>query len=110
MGVSLYTRSRDTHKRDANEEEIRWHFRAAGVDTRPVLGQEGEPDLKCEYEGLVFDVEVKTKGRGLSRRQRLWHAGWNGPVYIARTAEDVPRIVAAVKQHYREAVKALEAE
>lgn len=108
--MSLYTRSRDTHKRDANEEELRWHFRAAGVDTRCVLGQEGEPDLLCDMDGLTFLVEVKGKRGRLSPRQRLWHESWGGPVYIARNAEDVPRIVEAVKRHYREAVKALEAE
>ena len=102
-----YTRTRDVHQRDLNEEELIWLFQAAGCRVQPVMGQDGCPDLAVDYCGLTFWVEVKNKGGKLSLTQRAWIDHWTGFVAVARVPEDVPRIIDLVAAHYRKAMRNL---
>ena len=107
--MNTYIRSQEFHKRDRNEEELRWILNVMGVSSHPILGGNGEPDLMCvtseEDGGLVFLVEVKTKRGKLSARQKIWHSQFPGPCFVARTPEDLRGVVQKVIDHYISAVK-----
>lgn len=100
-----YAWSRNSHRRDNNEEELRYLLNTYGVDSYPILGQSGEPDLLCSTAGgLVFMLEVKSRYGKLTKGQEQWMSAFNGPAYVIRDSSEIEGILSEVVEHYRNAL------
>lgn len=83
---------------DANQGEIVRALRKAGCSVQSLAGVgDGVPDLLVARAGKLFLLEVKMAGKGLTKDQEEWVAGWWSAVHIVRTPEEALRAVGAIK-------------
>ena len=95
-------------RRDSNHDAIANDFRELGCSVADLenTGVEGWPDIGVGCVGVTHLVEIKNPdtayGRaGLSKSQSAFARDWRGgPIYVARTRDDV---VALVQEWRREA-------
>jgi len=74
---------------DANQPSIVADLRAIGATVEHLheVG-EGCPDIAVGFRGEHYLFEIKTEGGQLNRKQRGWHAWWEGQVDVIRTSEE----------------------
>ena len=83
------------HRKDGNHAEIQKAFESLGcsVQNTSQLGH-NFPDLVIAKRGRTGVVEVKFGDYALSEGQVEFCQTWKGKVYVARSLDDVPVIVA----------------
>lgn len=81
-------------KVDAVHQVIAQAFRSCGCSVLSIapIGC-GAPDLVVGFRGRTVLVEVKAEKGKLNERQREFWRDWKGRIVIARTTEDVERIM-----------------
>lgn len=95
------SRTRHRTSVDANQQALAERFERWGWSVAALHGVGGGvPDLLVAgtlrahpHTTLTALVEVKTPTGKLRDTQRAFVASWRGPVYVARTVEDVEAIV-----------------
>jgi len=79
---------------DASQPEIVAALRGVGVGVQ-VLSAVGHgcPDLAVGYRHKTYLIELKEGKSVLTPDERAWHDAWPGAAYVARSVEDVLRII-----------------
>jgi DNA-directed RNA polymerase subunit M/transcription elongation factor TFIIS len=81
-------------KTDDNQREIVEALRKAGCSVTPThMVGSGFPDIVVGYNGVNYLIEIKASKKDLNLTESMWHSGWRGQSYIARTAEEALGIV-----------------
>lgn len=84
-------------RRDINQPEIVAALRdVPGISVALTyrLGQ-GYPDLTVGFRRANYLIEIKNGDADLTPDEKVFHAGWQGQIAIARTIEEALEIVGA---------------
>jgi hypothetical protein len=88
--------ARRASKTDGNHTEITEALEAAGctVQSLAPIGR-GCPDALASKAGAMWLFEYKNpKGKDeVNEAQVKWHAAWQTPVYVVRTAEEALKVI-----------------
>jgi len=79
-------------KRDSNEAHLIEAARAVGATVKQ-LDDPGVADLLIGFDGKNYLVEVKSESGTLTAAQEKFFAEWKGQVCVARTADDITRLL-----------------
>jgi len=89
-------------KRDQNEPAVIHELEARGVTVRKIA-QKDLPDLRCDYKGILFEVEVKMPGKKLRDGQEKYFAAARErgvPVFVVEEPGEIQVLLFTVENWY----------
>ena len=84
---------------DKNQPQIVRHLRdvpGVSVAHTHIIGK-GFPDIIVGFRDRNYLIEIKTEKGTLTSDEQEWHETWRGQVNVARTSEEILRLIGAME-------------